>query len=75
MANFLLLYSGGSMPEQVKGIHVSADFFPVFDAIFYAAIFVLKDAREFSTLVVPGDRLAVEEQDDTVTLLEVTRDL
>jgi putative ABC transport system permease protein len=24
--------SGGSMPEQVKGIHVSADFFPVFDA-------------------------------------------
>jgi putative ABC transport system permease protein len=23
--------SGGSMPEQVKGIHVSADFFPVFD--------------------------------------------
>jgi putative ABC transport system permease protein len=24
--------SGGSMPEQVKGIHVSADFFPVFAA-------------------------------------------
>jgi putative ABC transport system permease protein len=24
--------SGGNMPEQVKGIHVSADFFPVFDA-------------------------------------------
>lgn len=24
--------SGGSMPEQVKGIHVSSDFFPVFDA-------------------------------------------
>jgi len=24
--------SGGSVPEQVKGIHVSADFFPVFDA-------------------------------------------
>jgi len=24
--------SGGSMPEQVKAIHVSADFFPVFDA-------------------------------------------
>jgi len=24
--------SGGSMPEQVKGIHVSADFFPIFDA-------------------------------------------
>jgi putative ABC transport system permease protein len=24
--------SGGSTPEQVKGIHVSADFFPVFDA-------------------------------------------
>jgi hypothetical protein len=24
--------SGVSVPEQVKGIHVSADFFPVFDA-------------------------------------------
>ncbi len=24
--------SGGNVPEQVKGIHVSADFFPVFDA-------------------------------------------
>ena len=25
--------SGSGMPEQVKGIHVSADFFPVFDAV------------------------------------------
>jgi hypothetical protein len=58
----------------VCGVTCPCRRFPVFDTIFHAAIFVLKYCGEFTSLVVAGDRPAIEEQGDTEASIGVASD-